>query len=94
MYGWQVGFMRRYHLGITFCPLGRAKCCQECGKSGAETREQISGYSTVSESSWTSRSFSGSATPGNPAEHSTDSLNPQEFGTQNTSPLLFRFTGF
>lgn len=31
-----AGFMLQDHLGVTFCPLDRAKCCRERGRSGGE----------------------------------------------------------
>lgn len=70
------------HLGIPFCPLGRAKCRQEREEERAEEREQRSGFGTLSESSWARSSLEGSSTPANKAEQTTHStLRNLEFKT-------------
>ena len=66
--------MMWYHLGITFCPLGRAKCCQECRAEREEEREQISGSGALSESIWTSRPLGGGSTMADMAEQPADSI--------------------
>lgn len=53
------GFMMRYHLRITFCSLGLAKCSQESQGRALLEREADKGQRPLSESRWSGRYRSG-----------------------------------